>query len=172
MAGGDAAPNAPVTFTAHSSEACTTFINGLTRDTNSTNASGIAASTARTANAAAGEYSVTAMMTGLAAGASFSLTNVKAPVPSIGKSYSGNFIQGQSGASYTVTVSNAAGAGWTTRGVTVTKAGGGGDVGIDEWDDLELQFTADVHHRHGADRRILEAPIWLEEMGNRQGKVL
>jgi hypothetical protein len=172
MAGGGAAPNAPVTFTAQSNEACATFINGLTRYTKSTNASGIAASTALTANAVAGEYSVTAMMTGLAAGVSFSLTNVKVPVLSIGKSYSGNFIQGENGASYTMTVSNAAGAGWTTGVVTVTEAGGGGDVGIDEWDDLELQFTADVHHQHGADRRILEAPIWLEEMGNRQGKVL
>jgi hypothetical protein len=118
--GGDAVPNAPVTFTAPSSGAGATFANGLTAYTTSTNATGRATSTALTANAIAGSYSVTAAVTGLA-GVSFSLTNLKAPVLSIGKSHVGNFIQGQNGATYAVTVGNGASAGPTGETVTVTE---------------------------------------------------
>ena len=44
------------------------------------------------------------------------------PVLSIGKTHTGNFTQGQNGATYTVTVSNAPGSGPTTGLVTVTEA--------------------------------------------------
>ena len=44
-----------------------------------------------------------------------------APVLSIGKSHAGNFAPGQTGAAYTVTVANAAGAGPTSGTVTVTE---------------------------------------------------
>ncbi len=47
---------------------------------------------------------------------------IGAPVLSITKSHSGNFTQGQQGATYTVTVSNATGAGTTNQTVTVTEA--------------------------------------------------
>src|SRR5260370_4132283 len=40
---------------------------------------------------------------------------------SVSKSHSGNFIQGQNGATYSVTVSNAAGAATTSGTVTVTE---------------------------------------------------
>src|ERR1035437_6153992 len=43
------------------------------------------------------------------------------PLMSIGKRHTGNFIQGQAGATYTVTVSNAASAGMTAGTVTVTE---------------------------------------------------
>ena len=45
----------------------------------------------------------------------------QAPVLKIAKTHSGNFTQGQSGATYNVTVSNAAGAGPTSGTVTVTE---------------------------------------------------
>src|ERR1039457_622788 len=49
------------------------------------------------------------------------LTNIGSPVLSIAKTHSGNFTQGQAGAIYTVTVSNASGAGATSGTVTVTE---------------------------------------------------
>ena len=48
-------------------------------------------------------------------------TGTRNPALSIGKSHSGNFTQGQNGATYTVTVSNAAGAGPANGKVTVTE---------------------------------------------------
>jgi uncharacterized repeat protein (TIGR01451 family) len=51
-----------------------------------------------------------------------SATIIRIPVLGIAKSHSGNFTQGQKGAAYTVSVSNAAGAGPTSGSVTVTEA--------------------------------------------------
>src|SRR5262249_40012998 len=51
----------------------------------------------------------------------FSLPAVAAPALSITKSHSGNFTQGQQGATYTVTVANGASAGPTSGTVTVTE---------------------------------------------------
>src|ERR1035438_6355721 len=51
-----------------------------------------------------------------------STTIVALPVLNISKSHTGSFTQGQSGATYTVTVSNAAGAGPTSGTVTVTES--------------------------------------------------
>jgi len=50
----------------------------------------------------------------------FSLTACQAPTLTIAKSHSGNFTQDQQGATYTLTVSNAASAGATSGTVTVT----------------------------------------------------
>jgi uncharacterized repeat protein (TIGR01451 family) len=59
---------------------------------------------------------------GIAAGGYHSLVSLPQPAPALGiaKSHSGAFIQGQQGATYTVTVANAAGAGPTSGTVTVT----------------------------------------------------
>ena len=48
-------------------------------------------------------------------------TTVQCPTLSISKTHAGNFTQGQTGATYTVTVSNATGAGPTSGTVTVTE---------------------------------------------------
>jgi uncharacterized repeat protein (TIGR01451 family) len=119
--GGDAVPNAPVTFTAPSSGASGTFANGQTTFTATTNSSGIATSLTLTANATAGSYSVTASVQGVATGASFSMTNLKTPALTITETPVGAFIQGQN-AVYTVTVANAANAGPTSGPVTVTES--------------------------------------------------
>jgi uncharacterized repeat protein (TIGR01451 family) len=117
--GGDPVPNASVTFTAPSSGAGATFANGLTTCSATTNSSGIATSLALTANATVGSFSVTAGVTGVATGASFSLTNVKASSLTVTEQPVGTFIQGQS-ESYDVIVGNAANAGPTSGPVTVT----------------------------------------------------
>jgi hypothetical protein len=119
--GGNAVPNAPVTFTAPSSGASGTFANGQTTFTATTNSSGIATSLTLTANATAGSYSVTASVGGVATGASFSMTNLKTPALTITETPVGAFIQGQN-AVYTVTVANAANAGPTSGPVTVTES--------------------------------------------------
>jgi hypothetical protein len=117
--GGDAVPNAQVTFTAASNGAGGTFSNGMATYSTTTNSAGIATSLTLTANATAGSYAVTAAVTGVTTAASFSLTNLKAPVLTITESPVGPFVQGQS-AVYIVTVGNAAGAGPTSEPVTVT----------------------------------------------------
>jgi hypothetical protein len=117
--GGDAVPNAQVTFTAPSNGAGGTFANGLASYTTTTNSAGIATSLTLTANATAGSYSVTAAVTGVTTTASFSLTNLKGPVLTVTESPVGTFVQGQS-AVYIVTVGNAAGAAPTSGPVTVT----------------------------------------------------
>jgi hypothetical protein len=65
-----------VTFTAPSSGASGTFANGTATDSEVTNSSGVATSSAFTANTTAGAYAVTATVTGATTPASFSLTNV------------------------------------------------------------------------------------------------
>jgi hypothetical protein len=64
-----------VTFTAPSSGASGTFANGTTTDIETTVSSGIATSTAFTANGSPGSYTVTATSTGATGTADFSLTN-------------------------------------------------------------------------------------------------
>ena len=120
-AGGNPISNAPVTFTAPSSGAGGAFSNGLTTCTAATNSSGIATSLALSANSTAGAYSVTAAVSGVAAAATFSLTNVKAPALMITETPMNTFVQGQN-AIYSVTVGNPASAGPTSGTVTVTEA--------------------------------------------------
>lgn len=69
---------ATVTFTAPASGASGTFVNTTATDTETTNASGVATSTAFTANATAGTYTVTAAVSGATTNASFILTNTAA----------------------------------------------------------------------------------------------
>ena len=64
-----------VTFMAPSSGASGTFANGKATEFDSTDSSGIATSTAFTANATAGQYVVTATIAGASAPANFSLSN-------------------------------------------------------------------------------------------------
>jgi Bacterial Ig-like domain (group 2) len=75
--GGNAAPNASVTFAIPSNGAGGTFANGKATYTATTNNSGVATSVALIANITPGSYSVTAAVTGLATAASFSLTNLE-----------------------------------------------------------------------------------------------
>ncbi len=70
---------ATVTFTAPSSGASGTFINGLNTMSVATNASGIATATAFSANLTANSYLVNATVSGVATPASFSLTNTPGP---------------------------------------------------------------------------------------------
>jgi hypothetical protein len=75
---GDSNPvsGVPVTFIAPASGASGTFAsNGTARETDTTNASGVATSSAFTANAAVGSYVVTAAVTGISTAAAFSLAN-------------------------------------------------------------------------------------------------
>ncbi|MGB8832025.1 MAG: hypothetical protein WCC95_07745 [Candidatus Sulfotelmatobacter sp.] len=72
---GTAASGVSVTFTAPASGASGTFANGNATESDTTNSSGVATSSAFTANSTAGTYSVTAAATGATASASFSLTN-------------------------------------------------------------------------------------------------
>jgi hypothetical protein len=81
--GGSPTSGATVTFTAPSSGASGTFANGTTTDTETTNASGVATSTAFTANGTAGAYTVTATVTGVSTPANFNLTNTAGPAASI-----------------------------------------------------------------------------------------
>ena len=71
---GNLVPNAGVTFTAPASGASSSFAGGASTATIQTNASGVAASPAFSANATAGSYSVSASI-GAAGSASFTLTN-------------------------------------------------------------------------------------------------
>jgi hypothetical protein len=64
-----------VVFTAPSSGASGTFANGTATETDTTNSSGVATSSAFTANSTSGSYSVTAAASGAATPASFGLTN-------------------------------------------------------------------------------------------------
>jgi uncharacterized repeat protein (TIGR01451 family) len=77
--------------------------------------------TSGTSASSCGTYSNTATATALSssfqAGAT---TTVQCPSLSISKTHTGNFVQGQNGATYTVTVSNAANAAPTNGTVTVT----------------------------------------------------
>jgi uncharacterized repeat protein (TIGR01451 family) len=118
--GGNAVPNAQVTFTAPSIGAGGTFANGQATYTAATNSSGVASSLTLTANANAGSYSVTASAAGVTATASFSLTNLKAPALTISEAPANTFVQGQT-AVFTVTVGNATGSGPTSGLVTVTE---------------------------------------------------
>ena len=72
--GGNLVSGATVTFTAPSSGAGATF-GGSTTATATTNSSGVATAPALTANTTAGNYPVTASVTGVSTSASFSLTN-------------------------------------------------------------------------------------------------
>jgi hypothetical protein len=79
MQGSTPVNGATVTFTAPATGASGTFAqNGTATDTETTNASGVATSTAFTANSTTGNYSVTATTTGATTPASFSLTNTTA----------------------------------------------------------------------------------------------
>jgi uncharacterized repeat protein (TIGR01451 family) len=121
-AGGNPVPSVTVTFTAPSSGASGTFAGGGTTATTTTNASGVATAPTLTANSTAGGYSVTARAAGVSTPTTFGLTNTPgAPVLSISKSHTGNFTQGQNGATYSVTVGNGVGAGPTSGTVTVTE---------------------------------------------------
>jgi len=120
-AAGNVAPNAPVTFTGPSNGAGGMLANGSATYMTTTNSSGVATSATVTANTIPGSYSVTATATGVTTAASFSLTNLKAPALSITESHAGGFTQGQSGATYAITVGNAVGAGPSSGAVTVTE---------------------------------------------------
>ncbi len=75
---------ATVTFTAPSSGASGVFAsNSSNTETDTTNASGQATSSAFTADAAAGAYAVTAKVTGVATAANFQLTNITGALISI-----------------------------------------------------------------------------------------
>jgi len=84
---GSAASGVTVTFTAPSSGASGTFANGKATETDTTNSSGVATSSAFTANATAGSYTVTASATGATSSASFGLTNTAATVTSTNNTY-------------------------------------------------------------------------------------
>ena len=73
--GGSPTSGVTVTFTAPASGASGTFTGGTNTETDTTNASGVATSTAFTANTTAGAYAVTASVAGASTPASFSLTN-------------------------------------------------------------------------------------------------
>ncbi|HUD65076.1 MAG TPA: hypothetical protein VMQ17_10885 [Candidatus Sulfotelmatobacter sp.] len=82
--GGSPTSAATVTFTAPASGAGGTFANGTATETDTTNVSGVATSSAFTANSTAGgPYTVAASVSGATTTASFSLTNTAAPVESI-----------------------------------------------------------------------------------------
>jgi hypothetical protein len=99
-------PNASVTFTAPSTGAGGTFGSPCSGATCvvTTNASGIATAPAFTANGATGSYTVTAKV-GNVGPANFSLTNVVVDL-TILAIHTGNFSQGQMGATYTITATN------------------------------------------------------------------
>jgi hypothetical protein len=74
--GGHPASGLAVVFTAPTSGASGTFANGTNTETDTTNASGVATSSAFTANDTSGAYSVTASVSGTAVAATFSMTNI------------------------------------------------------------------------------------------------
>jgi uncharacterized repeat protein (TIGR01451 family) len=120
-AGGAAVAGVDVTFTAPGTGASGTFAGGTTVIA-MTNASGIATAATFTANGTpGGPYSVNATVAGVGTPASFLLTNTgPAPAPDLAiiKSHTGHFSQGQTGAIYTIAVSNV-GTAVTTGMVTV-----------------------------------------------------
>jgi hypothetical protein len=73
--------NISVTFAAPSSGATATFTGGTSTETDITNSNGVATSSIPTANSTTGTYTVNATVTGVAAPATFSLTN-QSPAPS------------------------------------------------------------------------------------------
>jgi hypothetical protein len=73
--GGNAVKGAIVTFTAPASGASGTFVGGLTTETHTTNASGLATSSTYTANFTSGADVVTATVLGVTDPANFNLTN-------------------------------------------------------------------------------------------------
>jgi hypothetical protein len=81
--GGNAVSGATVTFTAPGSGASGIFAGGTSTTTATTNAQGVAAAPAFTANSTAGSYTVTATAAGISAPASFVLTNLAGPAASI-----------------------------------------------------------------------------------------
>ncbi len=82
-AAGNAIPNATVTFTAPSSGASGTFQGGGISFQGQTDSNGIATAATFTANAAAGAYTVTGTVAGVATPAQFELTNTSAAAASI-----------------------------------------------------------------------------------------
>jgi hypothetical protein len=119
--GGNPVPNAPVVFTAPAGGASGTFANGMTVYTATTNGSGAAVSTVFTANSIAGNYSVSAGVSGVSNQAGFSLTNIKVPTLTISETPAGLFIQGQP-AAFVITVANAADGAPTAGTVTVAQS--------------------------------------------------
>jgi hypothetical protein len=79
--GGSPVSGASVTFTAPASGASGTFGNGTATESDTTDASGVATSSAFTANSTAGAYTVSATVSGATTPASFSLTNNAATGP-------------------------------------------------------------------------------------------
>lgn len=76
--GGKPTSGAQVTFTGPSSGAGGTFANGTATDSETTDASGIATSSQFNANSTAGDYQVTATVSGASSPANFKLTNTAA----------------------------------------------------------------------------------------------
>jgi hypothetical protein len=94
----DLLPGVTVTFTAPASGASGTFAGGAATASVQTDSNGLATAPAFTANGTAGAYNVTASVSGVAATASFALTNTVAPDYSIVANPSTVTIaQGQSG---------------------------------------------------------------------------
>jgi hypothetical protein len=94
----DLLPGVTVTFTAPASGASGTFAGGAATASVQTDSNGLATAPAFTANGTAGAYNVTASVSGVAATASFALTNTVAPDYSIVVNPSTvTIVQGQSG---------------------------------------------------------------------------
>ncbi|HMD15789.1 MAG TPA: hypothetical protein VKH18_03905 [Terriglobales bacterium] len=81
--GGSPVSGAFVTFTAPATGASGTFAGGTSTETDTTNASGVAISTAYTANGTLGANTVTASVAGVTATTSFNLMNTSGPAASI-----------------------------------------------------------------------------------------
>jgi len=81
--GGSPVSGAFVTFTAPATGASGTFAGGTSTETDTTNASGVAISTAYTANGTLGANTVTASVAGVTATTSFNLMNTSGPPASI-----------------------------------------------------------------------------------------
>jgi hypothetical protein len=82
--GGAPVSGASVTFTAPATGASGTFASNATAtETDTTNADGVATSSAFTANAALGAYTVTASVAGVIASTNYSLTNTTGPPASV-----------------------------------------------------------------------------------------
>ena len=119
--GGSATSGATVTFTAPSSGASGTFANGTATETDTTNASGVATSSAFTANSTAGgPYTVTASVSGASTAASYSFTNTAAPVESIAATSGTPQLTGISTAFAAPLVATVTTGGSPNSGVTVT----------------------------------------------------
>jgi len=81
--GGSPSSGVSVTFTAPGSGASGTFAGGSATETDTTNSSGVATSSAFTANTHAGAYSVTASTSGASTPASFNLSNTAGAAASV-----------------------------------------------------------------------------------------